>query len=134
MLDSSWFCLFVGKGNPANITNQVRVALMVEACKMSLDNETGRNMNNHVLKGVITTDGDSYTMGGIAGPVFKTQFDCEEGLFEVNFMIPSRALESAGTAINVFEENKNIGSYVPLPPGIYHPELEKFLSDDSKNS
>jgi hypothetical protein len=85
-MSDSWSCLMVEKG-PGLIEDDVRAALKMEACRLSLEKIDRRKMSNSVCDGIIQTEWTTHVVGGRAGVLFRAQITEETGDYQINFLL-----------------------------------------------
>lgn len=95
---NSWTCLMVQRG-PGMISDEVRSALTVAACRLQLNRHDASRISSDVCDGYIETAWDTHLVGTRSGVLFKTQLDCDEGTYEVNFLLSEDDLASGAAEL-----------------------------------
>lgn len=88
----SWTCLMVDRG-PGMLAEEVRAALKMAACDLYLNRLERMRVATEVCSGYIETGWETHSVGARSGILFRTQIDCEQGDYHVNFLLSVGDLE-----------------------------------------
>ena len=124
-MSDSWSCLLVNKG-PGLLPEKVSLVLKIAACDLHRQKWDTMRLSNDIAIGIISTEWNTYSVGGRSGVLFRAHVDCESGTdYQVNFLLSERDLEHGAKILQEREERGEIGwqeSRTPFPI----PELYQF--------
>lgn len=120
----SWSCLMVEKG-PGVITDEVRAALKMAACNLSLKKIDRSKINSEVCDGIIQTAWDSHIVGSRSGILFRAQITEKSGDYFVNFLLNEDDLKQGGELLRQLEEKRG-GSWTAVQEPFPLKELHVF--------
>lgn len=101
----SWSCLMVEKG-PGMISDDVRAALKMAACDLSLKKWERMHIVNDVCNGIIQTAWDTHIVGTRSGVLFRAQIESETGDYKINFLLSTADLERGAEIIREMHEKE----------------------------
>ena len=89
---------------PGMLDDDVRAALKMAACDLSLKKWDQMHIVNDVCDGLIKTAWDSHVVGARSGILFRAQVATEAGDYRVNFLLSEDDLKRGADIIREFEE------------------------------
>lgn len=112
---------------PGIISDAVRAALTVAACRLQLNRHDSSRISSEVCDGYIETAWDTQLVGTRSGVLFKAQLDCDEGTYQVNFLLSEDDLESGAAELERMSLEDE-GEWVQGDGQIPVPALYEFLN------
>lgn len=92
-MGDSWTCVSRIKG-PGILDDEIILLMKLAACMLEKYDRQRMNFGDADYDGIIETDGQSVSLGGIAGTLFRVDIETsKDGRYQVNFLLNRRDLK-----------------------------------------
>jgi hypothetical protein len=97
------------ENGPGILQEDVRAALKLAACNLSLNKWDRMHIASDACSGIIETAWNPYPVGTRSGILFRAQIDSGQGEYKVNFLLNTKDLERGAAFLREMEERGQYG-------------------------